>query len=245
VDALSPFRRVWLVDFEFTAPPGERPIPLCCVARELRTGRLERLLHLASRSTDDGKYILAVTFKPGTNLDKALYFPRLKLAAAGSPASLLVGENVHVSKPHEKIAFTECIIAADPNRVKRLFASSLYWPHRESTSVVGYLSDDGGATWATSLELVADPEKKERLLDQAAIFGPDGDLYFAHTRTDDTKAGPDWFGKEGAGSLDWLCLPALAAAWETRGRIDRQIDRPWLAVDQETLEIKTRPKPKK
>jgi DNA polymerase family A len=43
VDVLAPYRRVWLVDFEFTAPPGERPLPLCCVARELRTRRLERL----------------------------------------------------------------------------------------------------------------------------------------------------------------------------------------------------------
>ncbi len=31
------------MDFEFTAPPGERPLPLCCVARELRTGELIRL----------------------------------------------------------------------------------------------------------------------------------------------------------------------------------------------------------
>jgi hypothetical protein len=42
VDALAPFREAWAVDFEFTAPPGERPIPLCVVARELRTGRLMR-----------------------------------------------------------------------------------------------------------------------------------------------------------------------------------------------------------
>lgn len=34
------YREVWAVDFEFTAPPGERPIPLCGVARELLTGRL-------------------------------------------------------------------------------------------------------------------------------------------------------------------------------------------------------------
>jgi hypothetical protein len=43
VGKLSLYRRVWLVDFEFTVAPGERPVPLCCVARELRTGRLERL----------------------------------------------------------------------------------------------------------------------------------------------------------------------------------------------------------
>lgn len=33
-----PFPEVWALDFEFSAPPGERPRPFCLVARELRTG---------------------------------------------------------------------------------------------------------------------------------------------------------------------------------------------------------------
>jgi hypothetical protein len=37
-----PYRSVWAVDTEFTAPPGERPTPLCLVARELRSGALVR-----------------------------------------------------------------------------------------------------------------------------------------------------------------------------------------------------------
>jgi DNA polymerase I len=37
-----PFRELWAVDFEFTAPPGERPEPICLVARELRSGQLIR-----------------------------------------------------------------------------------------------------------------------------------------------------------------------------------------------------------
>jgi hypothetical protein len=37
------FREVWAVDFEFTAHPGERPAPLCLVARELKTSRKIRL----------------------------------------------------------------------------------------------------------------------------------------------------------------------------------------------------------
>lgn len=36
------FREIWLVDFEFQAPPGERPRPLCVVAREYHSGRLVR-----------------------------------------------------------------------------------------------------------------------------------------------------------------------------------------------------------
>ena len=36
------FEEVWCADFEFCAPPGERPDPVCVVARELRTGRVVR-----------------------------------------------------------------------------------------------------------------------------------------------------------------------------------------------------------
>lgn len=157
-----------------------------------------------------------------------LFFPRLRPAVVdATPVPILVGENVHVSKPHEKMAFTECIIAADPNRANRLFASSLYWPHGHSTSLVGYLSDDGGTTWTTSLELVSDRAKEERLADETAVFGPNGDLYLVHIRMVGAKAGTKPFGEE----LDWRCLPAGAATWETRGCIDRRIDRPWLTVD--------------
>ena len=35
-------REIWAVDFELSAPTGERPEPVCMVARELRTGRLVR-----------------------------------------------------------------------------------------------------------------------------------------------------------------------------------------------------------
>ena len=36
---LERFAEVWCVDFEFRAPEGARPNPICMVARELRTGR--------------------------------------------------------------------------------------------------------------------------------------------------------------------------------------------------------------
>ncbi len=39
---LSHYRTVWFVDFEFRADPGERPTPVCLVARELRSNRLIR-----------------------------------------------------------------------------------------------------------------------------------------------------------------------------------------------------------
>ena len=37
------FREIWLADFEFSAPPGERPHPICLVAREWSSGRTLRI----------------------------------------------------------------------------------------------------------------------------------------------------------------------------------------------------------
>ena len=43
MQSLLPFREVWLADFEFSAPDGERPTPVCLVAREYFSNRLIRL----------------------------------------------------------------------------------------------------------------------------------------------------------------------------------------------------------
>ncbi len=68
---LSDFREVWLVDFEFSAPPGKRPDPVCLVAREYWSGRTLRLWQdeLRARSeppypTDSGTLFVAYYY-PG------------------------------------------------------------------------------------------------------------------------------------------------------------------------------------
>jgi len=38
-----PYSSIWAVDYEFTARPGDQPVPICLVARELRSGQLERV----------------------------------------------------------------------------------------------------------------------------------------------------------------------------------------------------------
>ena len=40
---LRHYRQVWAVDFEFTAPSGARPVPICVVAREMHSDQLVRL----------------------------------------------------------------------------------------------------------------------------------------------------------------------------------------------------------
>ena len=43
IDSLRHYREIWLVDFEFRQSDGERPAPVCMVARELRTARTMRV----------------------------------------------------------------------------------------------------------------------------------------------------------------------------------------------------------
>jgi len=43
MDHLGHYREIWLIDFEFRAPDGERPEPACMVAREYRSGRTLRV----------------------------------------------------------------------------------------------------------------------------------------------------------------------------------------------------------
>jgi hypothetical protein len=62
-----PFRAVWVLDFEFVAPPGERPDPVCLVAHELRSGRVVRLFREELRARREsplptGPDVLHVTF---------------------------------------------------------------------------------------------------------------------------------------------------------------------------------------
>jgi hypothetical protein len=42
-DPLRRYRQIWLVDFEYCQPPGERPVPICMVAREYQSGQTLRI----------------------------------------------------------------------------------------------------------------------------------------------------------------------------------------------------------
>jgi DNA polymerase family A len=65
--AAVPFRAVWCLDFEFNGAPGERPRPVCMVARELFTGETIRLwrddlLLLQGAPFDIGPHSLVVAY---------------------------------------------------------------------------------------------------------------------------------------------------------------------------------------
>ena len=62
-----PFREIWACDFEFRAPPGERPHPVCMCARELRSGREitlweDELRQLSAAPFDVGPDLVMLTY---------------------------------------------------------------------------------------------------------------------------------------------------------------------------------------
>ncbi len=64
MDKLRHYHEVWLIDFEFSTPDGERPTPVCLVAREYFSNRLVRLFadELQDRPpfpTDDNSLFVA------------------------------------------------------------------------------------------------------------------------------------------------------------------------------------------
>jgi hypothetical protein len=64
---LDRYKEVWFIDFEFHAPPGERPEPLCMVAQELWSGRrlalwADELKALSRAPFDTGRSSLVVSF---------------------------------------------------------------------------------------------------------------------------------------------------------------------------------------
>lgn len=66
--ALDRFVKIWCTDFEYVAPPGERPVPICCCALELRSGRLLRLWGDAMRPLPIGPDDLTVAFYSSAEL---------------------------------------------------------------------------------------------------------------------------------------------------------------------------------
>ncbi|MEO8430657.1 MAG: sialidase family protein [Acidobacteriota bacterium] len=95
---------------------------------------------------------------------------------SGPAASIHVGRNVRVSAANAERLHHEIGMAASPRDPRRLLVCSMIFDARDaSRHVVVYLSTDGGARWAPTLEVqrtvfVGDPDCK---------FGPDGTAFFS------------------------------------------------------------------
>lgn len=70
---LAMFREIWVCDFEFNGGDGERPRPVCMVARECRSGRLIRLWR------DELAQLRAAPFDTGSQSLFVAYFASAEL----------------------------------------------------------------------------------------------------------------------------------------------------------------------
>ena len=99
--AWTAFTNIWVVDFEFQALEGECPHPICCVARNIRTGALQRLWDedLARPAppyglTDDD-LVVAYFASAEMSCHLQLRWPLVDTLSFARLAALLVGAALH------------------------------------------------------------------------------------------------------------------------------------------------------
>ena len=155
-------------------------------------------------------------------------WPELKPAAAAlKPARIKLGPNVHVSSATAAAEHMGCALATDPTNPRRLFVASTLGDGYDD--IVGYNSDDGGATWNFAGKRPHRPD--EQVADEEVAFGPDGGLFFVNMRVPRSSPGRHRYGTVGAGYIDLAYSSDGGKTWEERASIARYIDRPCLAVD--------------
>jgi DNA polymerase-1 len=149
---LAAYQEIWAVDFEFLAPPGERPSPVCLVARELRSGRTikqwrggfsaappfridERALFVAYyASAELGCFLQLGWPKPTNVLDLFTEFRNLRNGLSVPAGFGLLGALTYFGLPHmssaHKDASRDLVMRGGP------------WTADEQTQILDYCEDD-------------------------------------------------------------------------------------------------------
>lgn len=148
------FGEIWCVDFEFQAPAGHRPIPVCMVAHEVRSGRRilmwrDELLALRRAPFDTGPRALFVAYAASAEMGcfLALGWPLpervLDLYAEHrvetngrrlATTNSLLGALAHHGIPH--------IDAAEKESMRELIMSRTSWGDDERASILTYCGSD-------------------------------------------------------------------------------------------------------
>ena len=104
------------------------------------------------------------------------------MIAVLAAVAIVVGPTVQVSRSGAERAHEEVYLAAHPTDPRRLLGCSIVDRNRyagQGMHVVGYASEDGGATWRHAVE------SSMQLGDPMCVFGPDGSAYFLGINTDE------------------------------------------------------------
>lgn len=151
---MLPFREAWLCDFEFRADPGERPWPLCMVARELLSGRelrlwREDLLALPAAPFDAGPDSVFVAYFASAELGcfLALGWPppvnvldlyvEHRAAMNGTPA--VCGDSLVGALAARGLAHID---AGEKEAMRRLILDQTSWVEAEQEAILDYCASD-------------------------------------------------------------------------------------------------------
>jgi hypothetical protein len=178
-----PFREIWAVDFEFVAEAGERPVPVCLVARELRTGRelriwQDELRRMRRPPYPTGPDSLFVAFYASAELGchLAMGWPMperifdcfaefrcftngRKLYAGASLLGALVYYGLDSIAAEEKQEMRELILSGGP------------WSHNGRRGILDYCASDVRALEALLPRLWADVSQEPMGLEHALLRG--------------------------------------------------------------------------
>jgi hypothetical protein len=150
------YREVWIADFEFHGKPGDRPTPVCLVARELKSGRLVRLWsdQLRGRavppySVDDDVLFVAFYAVAEMNCHLALGWPvakntldlftEFRVATNGTAASA----SLLSAMTHYQLSV---MMQAHKDRMRQLILGGGPWDQKQQSAILDYCQEDVDAT---------------------------------------------------------------------------------------------------
>lgn len=148
------FREVWALDFEFTARPGERPDPICLVARELGSGRTvhiwedelrqrrtppyptdhDCLLVAYYASAEIGCHLALSWPIPNSVLDLFVEFRNLTNGRSGGSGNGLLGALLHFG--------IDAMDATDKEAMRALAIRGGPWTATERAALLAYCASD-------------------------------------------------------------------------------------------------------
>jgi hypothetical protein len=152
-----PYREVWATDFEFCAPPGERPTPVCVVAWELKSGRRLKLWrdHFGSQppyAIDAGALFVAYYVSAELGCHQALGWPMpvrildlyAEFRARTNGLPLPVGPD---KKKHSLLCALvyfglDHINASEKDEMRALIMHGDSWSSEERSAILDYCESD-------------------------------------------------------------------------------------------------------
>ena len=207
-----PFKQVWAVDFEFTAPPGGKPGPVCMVAIELRSGNAfrmwqDKLSALSAAPFDTGPQSLFVAFYAsaeigcfqalGWEVPERILDLFTEFRAETNGTTLLSGRGLIGALAHYGL---DTISASEKHDMRALILTGGPWTKTQKEDILDYCETDVRALQRLLPKMVAAITTSAQRLGWALLRG----RYMA------AVARMEWCGVP----IDTVTLGRLQGGWE-------------------------------